>query len=87
MPDHYTRALFVMAFFTPALAAVIYGATRYFYLKYLKSQRTWKSREHYITTGKTMRPVRDLGECPGCGVGGDEWCKNDCTYLDPYDYR
>ena len=76
-----------MAFFTPAVGALIYGTTRYLYTKYRKSQNTWESREYYITMGKPLRPLRGLGECPGCGALGEEWCEDDCTYLDPYDYR
>jgi len=31
--------------------------------------------------GQLIRPAKK--KCPGCGAGEREWCKNDCTLLDP----
>ena len=27
------------------------------------------------------------GACPGCDVPENKWCEDDCTLLDPCDYR
>lgn len=35
-----------------------------------------------------LRKIRpDKGHCPGCGVDVFVWCRKDCTYVDPMDYR
>lgn len=34
------------------------------------------------------RPRRsDKGSCPFCRAQQREWCKSDCTAIDPMDYR
>lgn len=40
-----------------------------------------------VAMGKPMKKLRGPYECYGCGVDEITWCKDDCTYLDPFDWR
>lgn len=56
-------------------------------IKRKKASETVKSRWHGGPDTTPTRPLRGPFECECCGAELTEWCKEDCEYLDPYDWR
>lgn len=47
--------------------------------------KTIKPRWPAVINGHRTRP--EHGSCPECGASDTSWCTEECTLLDPKDYR
>lgn len=49
-----------------------------------------KAPGHRVTARSLSEERKErtrYGTCSGCGAEQDEWCKEDCQYVDRFDWR